>query len=96
MSNENMNNNSSGLPSFREMIDRLGVKRTPTPSEKIMKLAVERDKTYDKVIEVKGAIETAKENKEDTTFLETQLDMLNKYKDMLGTQIIKLVEETQG
>ena len=56
----------------------------------------DRDKTYDKIIEVKSAIEAAKENKEDTVFLETQLDMLTKYKDVLGTQIIKLVEETQG
>lgn len=95
---ENTANNSraDNTPSFSDMIKSLGRKRKETPSEKIMKLAFERDKTYDRVIEVKDAIKTATENKEDTNFLETQLDMLTKYKDVLGTQIIKLVEETQG
>lgn len=96
--NENMNVNSNdcNIPSLSDMIKSLGRKRKETPSEKIIKIALDRDKTYDKVIEVKEAIKTATENKEDTSFLETQLDMLNKYKDVLGTQIIKLVEETQG
>ena len=93
------------MPSFSDLIKSLGrkLKETrlsrklkETPSEKIMKLAFERDKTYDRVIEVKDSIKTATENKEDTNFLEKQLDMLTKYKDVLGTQIIKLVEETQG
>lgn len=96
--NENMkvNSNDGNIPSFSDMLKSLGRKRKETPSEKIMKLAMDRDKAYDKVFEVKEAIKTATENKEDTSFLETQLDMLNRYKDMLGSQIIKLVEETQG
>lgn len=94
--NTKVNSNDGNIPSFRDMIKSLGRKRKETTSEKIFKLTWDRDMAYDKVIEVKEAIKTATENKEDTTFLETQLDMLNKYKDLLGTQIIKLVEETQG
>ena len=96
--NENMkvNSNDGNIPSLSDMIKSLGRKRKETTSEKIVKIALDRDKAYDRVIEVKEAIKTATENKEDTSFLETQLDMLTKYKDVLGTQIIKLVEETQG
>lgn len=94
--NEKTNNNSAELPSISDLIKEIGRKIQFTPSEKILLISRDRDKTYDKIIEVKSAIEAAKQNKEDTTFLETQLDMLTKYKDVLGTQIIKLVEETQG
>lgn len=94
--NTKINSSADNMPSFSDMIKSLGRKRKETPSEKILKLALERDKTYDRVIEVKDAIKTATENKEDTNFLEKQLDMLTEYKDVLGTQIIKLVEETQG
>lgn len=94
--NTKVNSNDGNIPNLSDIIKSLGKKRKVTPSEKIVKIALDRDKAYDKVIEVKEAIKTATENKEDTSFLEMQLDMLTKYKDVLGTQIIKLVEETQG
>ena len=94
--NEKTNNNSAEPNIISDLIKEIGRKRPFTPSEKILFISRDRDKTYDKIIELKSAIQAAKENKEDTTFLETQLDMLTKYKDVLGTQIIKLVEETQG
>ena len=94
--NTKVNSNDGNIPNLSDIINSLGKKRKVTPSEKIVKIALARDKAYDTFIEVKEAIKTATENKEDTSFLEMQLDMLTKYKDVLGTQIIKLVEETQG
>lgn len=63
--NTKVNSNDGNIPSFSDTLKSLGRKRKETPSEKIMKLALDRDKAYDKVFEVKEAIKTATENKED-------------------------------
>ena len=91
------NNNEKKETSLPDFIkERLEAKRkhVDTPSERIFKLAVERDKIYDKVKELEKDLETAKENNEDCTFLEAQLQHLKDYKKLLGDQIKKLIDET--
>lgn len=65
-----------------------------TPSEKITKLSIERDMTYDKIQSYKKKIEAGKQNGEDTSFTEMQVKQLEIYKNMLGDQIKKLIDET--
>ncbi|MBR4348281.1 MAG: hypothetical protein IKP90_05010 [Fibrobacter sp.] len=69
-------------------------KRVDTPSEKICKLAIERDMTYDKIQSYKKKIESGKQNGEDTSFTEMLVKQLEICKNMLGDQIKKLIDET--
>lgn len=83
-----------GLPDFLKDILEGKKKHVDTPSEKIIKLAIERDMTYDKIQGYKKKIESGKQNGEDTSFTEMQVKQLEIYKNMLGDQIKKLIDET--
>lgn len=83
-----------GLPDFLKDILEGKKKHVDTPSEKITKLAIERDMTYDKIQGYKKKIESGKQNGEDTSFTEMQVKQLEIYKNMLGDQIKKLIDET--
>lgn len=83
-----------GLPDFLKDILEGKKKHVNTPSEKIIKLAIERDMTYDKIQGYKKKIESGKQNGEDTSFTEMQVKQLEIYKNMLGDQIKKLIDET--
>lgn len=93
-----MNNNNEKkekiIPDFINEIIKAGRNHVDTPSEKICKLSFDRDKIYDEVKKLEKDLETAKENNEDCTFLESQLQHLKDYKKLLGDQIKKLVDET--
>lgn len=92
-----MDNNEKKEPCFQDFLkDLLEAKRNhvDTPSEKICKLAVERDVTYDRIRSYKKKIETDKQNGEVTSFTEMQVQQLEVYKNMLGNQIKKLIDET--
>ena len=82
------------LPEFLKDILEGKRKHVETPSEKITKLSIERDMTYDKIQSYKKKIETDKQNGGDTSFTEMQVKQLEIYKNMLGDQIKKLIDET--
>ena len=82
------------LPEFIRDILESKKKRVDTPSEKITKLAIERDVTYDRIQNYKKKIEMDKQNGGDTSFTEMQVKQLEIYKNMLGDQIKKLIDET--
>ena len=82
------------LPEFLRDLLESNKKHVDTPSEKITKLAIERDVTYDKIQIYKKKIETDKQNGGDTSFTEMQVQQLEVYKNMLGDQIKKLIDET--
>lgn len=65
-----------------------------TPSEKIIELAMERDKVYDKINALEKSVESSKENGYKDDFAPTKIKMLTEYKKELGKQIKKLVDET--
>lgn len=90
------NNEKKEKASFDDFLNAIlcAKNRKDTPSENICKLSFERDKAYDKVKKLEKDIENAKENNEDCTFLEAQLQHLKDYKKLLGDQIKKLVDET--
>ena len=54
------------------MLNSLRKKHEETPSEKIMKLALERDKVYDRCKSLIAEINEAKENNQDYNFRKTQ------------------------
>lgn len=83
-----------GLPEFLRDILESKKKHVDTPSEKITKLAIERDVTYDRIQNYKKNIEAGKQSGEDTSFTEMQVKQLEIYKNMLGDQIKKLIDET--
>lgn len=83
-----------GLPDFFKDLLEGKRKHVETPSEKITKLSIERDMTYDKIQRYKKKIETDKQNGGDTSFTEMQVQQLEVYKNMLGDQIKKLIDET--
>ena len=82
------------LPEFLRDLLESKKKHVDTPSEKICKLALERDMTYDKIQGYKKKIESGKQNGEDTSFTEMMVKQLEIYKNMLGDQIKKLIDET--
>ena len=91
------NNNEKKETSLPDFIkERLEAKRNhvDTPSEWICKLAVERDITYDKIQMYRKKVESDKQNGADVSFTEMQIQQLEVYKNMLGDQIKKLVDET--
>ncbi len=82
------------LPEFLMDLLESKKKHVDTPSEKICKLAIERDMTYDKIQGYKKKIESGKQNGDDTSFTEMMVKQLEIYKNMLGDQIKKLIDET--
>ena len=82
------------LPEFLMDLLESKKKHVDTPSEKICKLAIERDMTYDKIQGYKKKIESGKQNGEDTSFTEMLVKQLEICKNMLGDQIKKLIDET--
>lgn len=82
------------LPEFFRDLLESKKKHVDTPSEKIYKLAIERDMTYDKIQGYKKKIESGKQNGEDTSFTEMLVKQLEICKNMLGDQIKKLIDET--
>jgi len=91
------NNNEKKEPFFPDFLkDILEAKRNhvDTPSERICKLALERDITYDKIQTYRKKVESDKQNGADVSFTEMQIQQLEVYKNMLGDQIKKLVDET--
>lgn len=77
-----------------ELLNSLRKKREDTPSEQIMKLALERDKVYDRCKSLSAEIKEAKEKNQDYNFLTIQFNHMDDYKKVLGDQIKKLIDET--
>lgn len=94
MSEENKNNEKEIPGNLFEMLNCLRKKRYETPSEKILKLALERDKVYDRCKSLNAEIKEAKENNQDYNFLTIQFNHMDFYKKVLGDQIKKLIDET--
>lgn len=65
-----------------------------TPSEKIIELAMERDKVYDNIKSLEKRLENSKDGGYKDDFAPAQIKMLTEYKKELGKQIKKLVDET--
>lgn len=84
-----------GLPSLNALIDKLA-NRKPTPSEKIVKLAKERDCIYDTIKLKKQELEKAQESndKDDIEFLNKSIDALKEQKNALTKRIKTLLDET--
>ena len=93
MDNNNEKKETGSISFLKEILEKK-LNHVDTPSEKIVKLAMDRDIAYTKIKLLKKDLESAKENNEDCTFLEAQLQHLNDYKKLLGDQIKKLVDET--
>lgn len=87
-------NNEKQVPDLFEFMNSLRKKREETPSEKILKLALERDKVYDRCKSLSAEIKEAKENYQDCNFLLIQFNHMDDYKKVLGDQIKKLIDET--
>lgn len=89
------NNEKKEIPeNLFELLNSLRKKREDTPSEKILKLALERDKVYDRCKSLSNEIKEAKEKNQDYNFLTVQFNHMDDYKKVLGDQIKKLVDET--
>lgn len=88
------NNEKKEIPeNLFELLNSLRKKREDTPSEKILKLALERDKVYDRCKSLSNEIKEAKEKNQDYNFLTVQFNHMADYKKVLGDQIKKLVDE---
>ena len=94
MCEENKNNFKRNPENMFEMLKCPRKKREETPSEKIMKLALERDKVYDRCKSLSAEIKEAKEKNQDYNFLTIQFNHMDDYKKVLGDQIKKLIDET--
>ena len=95
MCKENKNNEKKNVPGFDEFIEAITGQRELTPSEKIVKLARERDTVYDRLNAKKNSLEKLKESDvEEADFLKKQIEMLEEQKKLLGDRIKKLVDET--
>lgn len=94
MCEENKNNEKEIPGSLFELLNSIRKKREDTPSEKILKLALERDKVYDRCKSLSAEIKEAKEKNQDYDFLAIQLNHMDDYKKVLGNQIKKLIDET--
>lgn len=89
------NNNEKKETSLPDFIkERLEAKRNHVDTPSVCKLAVERDITYDKIQMYRKKVESDKQNGADVSFTEMQIQQLEVYKNMLGDQIKKLVDET--
>lgn len=67
--------------------------REPTPSERIMLLARERDKYYDMVVAKKKELEGTKDA-DDKAFLKESIATLETQKKLLAKRIKQLLDET--
>ncbi len=95
MSEAKKNNDLKDLPSISALIDKLA-NHELTPSEKIVKLAKERDCTYDMIERKKQELEKALESndKDDIEFLNKSIDALKEQKNVLTKRIKTLLDET--
>lgn len=95
MSEAKKNNDLKDLPSLNALIDKLA-NHEPTPSEKIVKLAKERDCIYDMIERKKQELEKALESndKDDIEFLNKSIDALKEQKNVLTKRIKTLLDET--
>ena len=94
MCEENLNNEKEIPGNLFEMLNRLRKKHKETPSEKILKLALERDKVYDRCKSLSAEIKEANENNQDYNFLTIQFNHMDDFKKVLGDQIKNLIDET--
>lgn len=81
----------SGLAGLIEALKALD--REPTPSERIMLLARERDKYYDMVVAKKTELEETKDADEKAV-LEESIAALEGLKKLLAKRIKQLLDET--
>ena len=89
------NNEKKEIPeNLFELLNSLRKKHEETPSEKILKLALERDRVYDRCNSLNAEIKEAKEKNQDYNFLTIQFNHMDDYKKVLGDQIKKLIDET--
>lgn len=89
------NEKKNGIPDFLKDILETAKKHEATPSEKIVMLASERDLIYDKINSKKKELEALdSETCDDALFLKAQITNLKEQKDMLGSRIKRLVDET--
>lgn len=95
MSEAKKNNDSKDLPSLNALIDKLA-NHKPNPSEKIVKLAKERDCIYDIIECKKHELEEAQESndKDDIEFFNKNIDALKEQKNILTKRIKTLLDET--
>ena len=91
---DNNNETKTGFADFLKNMLEAKRNHVDSPSEKICKLSIERDMIYDRVKSLEKDIEKSKANGEDCTFLESQHKSLDDYKNLLGDQIKKLIDET--
>lgn len=94
MCEENKNDKKEIPENLFELPNSIRKKREDTPSEKILKLAIERDNVYDRCKSLSEEIKEAKEKNQDYDFLTIQFNHMNDYKKVLGNQIKKLIDET--
>lgn len=94
MCEENKNDKKEIPENLFELLNSIRKKREDTPSEKILKLALERDKVYDRCKSLSAEIKESKEKNQDYDFLTIQFNHMNDYKKVLGNQIRKLIDET--
>ncbi|MBR2863077.1 MAG: hypothetical protein IKB97_05920 [Bacteroidaceae bacterium] len=94
MCEENKNNEKKIPENLFEILNCLRKKHEETPSEKILKLALERDKVYDRCKSLSEEINEAKEKNQDYNFLTIQFNHMDDYKKVLGDHIKKLIDET--
>lgn len=95
MCEETKNNEKKNVLDFDEFIEAITGESKPTPSEKIVKLALERDTVHDRLNAKKDSIKKLKESDaEEADFLKKQIEMLEEQKKLLGDRIKKLVDET--
>lgn len=95
MSEAKKNNDLKDLPSLNALIDKLA-NHELTQSEKIVKLAKERDCIYDMIEHKKQELEKAQESndKDDIEFLNKSIDTLKEQKNVLTKRIKTLLDET--
>lgn len=89
------NNEKNKLPEFfKEILERAGT-RKDSPSEKIIKLAIERDNIYDKINRKTKELEAIDNDAlDEVSFLKAQIAGLKDQKEILGNRIKQLVDET--
>ncbi len=95
MSEAKKNNDLKDFPSLNTLINELA-NHEPTPSEKIVKLAKERDCIYDIIERKKQELEKAQESndKDDVEFLNKSIDTLKEQKNVLTKRIKTLLDKT--
>lgn len=80
-------------PSFAETLESVFKCKT-TASEKIVKLAKERDFVYDCIQETNQELEKTDKKSSVYSVLKSQIGVMEEYKHCLGQRIKNLVDET--